>query len=192
MLLQSVEILLQHHLSKKLFHSDTLIKFSFSSSDINPLLLAADATLEFHRVDQNDIRKISLADFYLGDRRLAMEGNEVLVGISIPLKKTDNKVFFQSYKQARRREDSKGIITGAFQLELEQIDSESQQWKIISIRFAFSQMSSKTILAKKTEQQLIGLVWNKQTLNQAFQLLIDEMPLDEHIHGGLIELRFFL
>ena len=192
MLLQSVEILLQHHLSKKLFNSNTLIKFSFSSSDINPLLLVADTTLEFHRADQNDIRKISLADFYLGDHRLAMEGNEVLVGISIPLKKTDNKVFFRSYKQARRRDDSKGIITAAFQLELEQIDGESQQWKIISIRFAFSQMSSKTILAKNTEQQLIGSVWNKQTLNRTFQLLIEEMPLDEHTPGGLIELRFFL
>lgn len=176
----------------KLFYHNILIKFSFSSSDINPLLLAADATLEFHRADGNDIRKISLADFYLGDRRLAMEGNEVLVGIFIPLKKTNNKIFFRSYKQARRRDDSKGIVTGAFQLELGPTDDESQPWKIISIRFAFSQMSSKTILATNTEKQLIGSVWNKQTLNQALQLLTEEMPLNEHTHGGLVELRLSL
>lgn len=166
--------------------------FRIFSSDINPLLLAADAILHLRRADQHDSRKIQLADFYLGDHRLSMEDNEVLIGVEIPLRKCSNRIFFRSYKQARRRDDSKGIITAAFQLELEQADDNDQQWKIVSIRLAFSRMSSKTILATNTEKQLIGLVWNKQTLNQAYQFLIEEMPLNENTHGGLIQLRFVL
>ena len=164
----------------------------FFSSDINPLLLAADAILHFRRANQDESRKMQLDDFYLGDHRLSMDDNEVLIGIEIPLRKTANEIFVRSYKQARRRDDSKGIVTAAFQLELERTYANDQQWKIVSIRLAFSRMSSKTILAKNTEKQLIGLLWNKQTLNQAYQLLIEEMPLDENTLGGLIHLRFVL
>ncbi|CAF1016904.1 unnamed protein product [Adineta steineri] len=159
-------------------------------SDINPILEAAGAILELHRADQTEVRRILLSDFYLGDRRVSMADNEVLVGIHIPLPNSSkNKYFLQSYKQARRRDDSKGIVSGGFQVELEQKNLDNNQWNIVSICFSFGGMASKTIQAKHTQQQLIGLPWTKETINQTYQLLLGEMPLNELSQGGQIEYR---
>jgi xanthine dehydrogenase/oxidase len=149
--------------------------------------MVADAILELHRGDTPEVRKIPLCDFYLGDHRVSIEDNEILVGIHIPLLQTSsNKYFLQSYKQARRRDDSKGIVSAGFQVQLEGINN---QWKILSICFSFGGMASKTIVAKNTQQKLIGLIWNKETINQTYDLLLQEMPLDESFIGGQIQYR---
>lgn len=128
----------------------------------------------------------------MGDRHISIEKNEVLVGIHIPLPNSSNKYFLQSYKQARRRDDSKGIVSAGFQVELEQTNLNDNQWKIISICFSFGGMASKTIIAKNTQQKLIGLFWTKETINQTYELLLQEMPLDQSSPGGLPELRLFI
>ncbi|CAF1547660.1 unnamed protein product, partial [Rotaria sordida] len=160
-----------------------------SISDINPVLEAAGAILELHRADDNKVRKIPLCDFFLGNHRVSMADNEILVAIHIPLEHSSNKCFLRSYKQSRRRDDSKGIVSAAFKIELEKINSFDNQWKIISACFSFGGMASKTILAINTQQQLIGLSWTKQTINIAYDLLLKEMPLDELSPGGQYQYR---
>ncbi|CAF1457701.1 unnamed protein product, partial [Rotaria sordida] len=90
---------------------------------------------------------------------------------------------------ARRRDDSKGIVSAAFKVELEKLNSIDNQWKIISICFSFGGMASKTISPKNIQQQLIGLLWTKQTINQTYELLIKEISLDELSPGGQIQYR---
>ncbi|CAF1173308.1 unnamed protein product [Rotaria sordida] len=158
-------------------------------SDINPVLVAADATLELHRADNTKVRHISLCDFFLGDRRVSMADNEILVGIHIPLVKSSNKYFFRSYKQASRRDDSTGIVSAGFKVQLEQSNLVNDQWKIVSACFSFGGMASKTIQAINTQQQLIGLSWTKETINKTCELLLKEMPLDELSLGGQLEYR---
>ncbi|CAF1261858.1 unnamed protein product [Rotaria sordida] len=160
-----------------------------SISDINPVLEAAGAILELHCADDNKVRKIPLCDFFLGNHRVSMADNEILVAIHIPLERSSNKCFLRSYKQSRRRDDSKGIVSAAFKIELEKINSFDNQWKIISACFSFGGMASKTILAINTQQQLIGLSWTKQTINIAYDLLLKEMPLDELSPGGQYQYR---
>ncbi|CAF4351638.1 unnamed protein product, partial [Rotaria sordida] len=89
----------------------------------------------------------------------------------------------------RRRDDSKGIVSAAFKVELEKLNSIDNQWKIISICFSFGGMASKTISPKNIQQQLIGLLWTKQTINQTYELLIKEISLDELSPGGQIQYR---
>ncbi|CAF1272832.1 unnamed protein product [Rotaria sordida] len=158
-------------------------------SDINPILEAADAILELHRADNEKVRQIHLCDFFLGNRRVSIADNEILVAIHIPLENSSNKYFLRSYKQARRRDDSKGIVSAAFKVELEKIDSIDNQWKIVSACFSFGGMASKTISAINTQQQLIGLLWTKQTINQTYDMLIKEMPLNELSPGGQYQYR---
>ncbi|CAF2744826.1 unnamed protein product [Rotaria sp. Silwood2] len=153
-------------------------------SDINPILVAADATLELHRADSTEVRYIPLCDFFLGDHRVSMADNEVLVAIHIPLVKSSNKYFLRSYKQARRRDDSRGIVSAGFKVQLEQSNLVNSQWQIVSVCFSFGGMASKTIQATNTQQQLIGLSWTKETINQTCELLLKEMPLDELSSGG--------
>ncbi|CAF2705216.1 unnamed protein product [Rotaria sp. Silwood2] len=158
-------------------------------SDINPILEAAGAILELHRADNEKVRQTNLRDFFLGNRRVSIANNEILVAIHIPLKNSSNKYFLRSYKQARRRDDSKGIVSAAFNVELEKIDSIDNQWKIVAACFSFGGMASKTISAINTQQQLIGLPWTKQTINQAYELLIKEMSLDKLSSRGQYQYR---
>ncbi|UJR19997.1 hypothetical protein I4U23_023131 [Adineta vaga] len=156
------------------------------NSDINPILQAAGALLELHRSDSTEVRIISLSEFFLGEYRVAIADNEVLVAIRIPLLNSSNQYFIQSYKQACRRDDSKGIVSAGFQVELE---SEKNQWKIIKICFAFGGVASKTIEAKHTQQALIGSLWTKETINQTNELLLKEIILNETSPGGRIEYK---
>ncbi|CAF3526890.1 unnamed protein product [Rotaria sp. Silwood1] len=159
------------------------------TSDINPVLIAADATLELHRADNTEIQHIRLCDFFLGNRRISMADNEVLVAIHIPLPNSSNKYFLRSYKQARRRDDSKGIVSAGIKVQLEQSNLVNDRWQIVSACFSFGGMASKTIVATSTQQQLIGLPWTKETINQTCESLLKEMPLGELSPGGQPELR---
>jgi hypothetical protein len=118
-----------------------------------------------------------------------MGDNEVLVGIQIPLPNPLYKYFIRSYKQARRRDDSKGIVSAGFRVELKQLNPNDDQWQIISAKVSLSGMTSKTFLAINTEQELIGLSWTRTTINQAFQLLLKEIPLDQSSPGGQFEYK---
>ncbi|CAF2520096.1 unnamed protein product [Rotaria sp. Silwood2] len=159
-------------------------------SDINPVLEAAGAILELHCSDNEKVRHIQLCDFFLGNRRISMADNEILVAIHIPCENSSNKYFLRSYKQARRRDNSKGIVSAAFKVELEKMNfGDKNQWKINSACLSFGGMGSKTILAINTQQNLIGSLWTKQTINQAYELLIKEMPLDELSPGGQHQYR---
>jgi xanthine dehydrogenase/oxidase len=160
-----------------------------SSSDINPILEAAGAVLELRRSDSPEIRQIPLCNFFLGDRRVSMDDDEVLVAIHIPLPSSSNRSFFRSYKQACRRDDSKGIISAGFRVELESLNTVDKQWKIVSVCFAFGGMASKTIEAIDTQKKLIGLTWTKQTINETYDLILKEMPLDEFSPGGRTQYR---
>ncbi|CAF5109530.1 unnamed protein product, partial [Rotaria magnacalcarata] len=130
-------------------------------SDINPVLQAANAILELHHAETNIVRQIPLREFFLGARHISMDENEVLVTIHIPLPDSSVKYFLRSYKQARRRDDSKGIVSAGFQVQLEQSHSSDSQWQVAFACFSFGGMGSTTVMAKITQQNLIGLPWTR-------------------------------
>ena len=120
-----------------------------------------------------------------------MTDDEILVNVHIPLPSPTNKTYLRSYKQARRRDDDIGIVSAGLQVELESINStDQQQWRIVNVRFSFGGMGPTTISAKNTQQELIGQLWSKTTINQACELALKEMPLDELTPGGQPEYRY--
>ena len=151
---------------------------------------AAGTILELHRADSSNARHISLRDFYLGNRRVAMAENEILVGVHIPLPNSSSQTFLRSYKQARRRDDAVGIVSAGLQVQLEQSETANGPWRIVSTCFSFSGMASMTVMAKKTEQELIGLPWTRTTIDTACELILQEMLLDELSPGGQPEYRY--
>ena len=118
MLRQLDEILSQLHQCKFFVTIQKNIHICNSSSDINPILQAANAVLELHRAGSDTARCISLHDFFLGHRRVAMANDEVLVTVRLSLPDSSNKCFLRSYKQAHRRDDSKGIVSAGFMFNL--------------------------------------------------------------------------
>ena len=131
-----------------------------------------------------------MKDFYLGHRQASIEDSEVLVAIHIPVMDPSKKSFLRSYKQARRRDDSKGIVSAGFHVALDRSSAdEKNQWKIDSVCFVFGGMSSKTIVATRTQERFIGAPWNKETIHQAYADLLNELPLDDSSPGGQPEYR---
>ena len=194
MLLRWVAILLMLHLCKIYFHvpRGNKIKFFdvYFSSDINPILHAASATLELHRTEANSARFVPIQDFFLSYRRVAMADDEILINIHIPLPSSNNKTFLRSYKQARRRDDDICIVSAGLRVELESINStDQQQWRIVYACFSFGGMGPTTISVKNTQQKLIGQLWTKATINKACEIAVKEMPLDELTPGGQPEYR---
>ncbi|CAF1603943.1 unnamed protein product, partial [Adineta ricciae] len=85
-----------------------------------------------------------------------------------------------------RRDDSKGVVSAGLQVELKQ---ENDQWKITQICLGFGGVAPKTIEAKGTQQQLVGLSWSRETINLAYDLLLKEIILNESTPGGQIQYK---
>ncbi|CAF3648899.1 unnamed protein product [Rotaria sordida] len=158
-------------------------------SDFNPVLQAAGAILELHRAESTTPRFISLCDFFLGHHRVSMADDEVLVAVHIPLPDPSSKCFLRAFKQARRRDDSKGIVSAGFRVQLEQSDANNGQWHIVSACFSFGGMASSTIMTTNTQQALVGLPWTRTTIVKACEMALNEMPLYEQSPGGQPEYR---
>ncbi|CAF1549076.1 unnamed protein product [Rotaria sordida] len=164
----------------------------YFSSDLNPILQAANASLEFRRVSvDNAERHVLLRDFFLSNRCISITDDEVLIAVHIPIPSSSSKSFLRSYKQARRRDDSSGIVSAGLHVKLEQVknDDNDDEWRIISACFSFGGMASITIMAQQTQKELIGQVWKKTTINKACELMLAEFPLNEFTPGGQCKYR---
>lgn len=168
----------------------TIVHLSFASSDINPVLQAAGALLELHCADSTTSRYVSLRDFFLGYRRVAMADSEILVNVYIPIPKLSSKTFLRSYKQARRRDAAVGIVSAGLQVQVEQSDLANDQWHIVSACFSFGGIAPTTSMAKNTQQELVELTWTRATIDKACESVLKEMPLDELSPGGQPEYRY--
>ena len=46
----------------------------------------------------------------------------------------------------------------------------NDQWRIVSAVFSFGGMASSTIVAKNTQQELIGKLWSRETIDRALSI----------------------
>ncbi|XP_072388344.1 xanthine dehydrogenase-like isoform X1 [Diabrotica undecimpunctata] len=151
-------------------------------SDMIPILMAAKAKLELVS-KQNGTRKVILDNnFFVGYRKSILKPQEILLSIYIPY--TKEYQYFEAFKQARRREDDIAIVNEAVNVSF-----KPQSDLIEEINFGIGGMSFKTVSAPKTEGKLNGLPWNKTTLELAFNILLQDLPLDPDAPGGMVSYR---
>ncbi|CAF1120655.1 unnamed protein product [Rotaria sp. Silwood1] len=82
------------------------------SSELNSILQTANASLEFRRVYvSNAERPLLLRNFFFPNRRISKTHDKVLFAVHTPIPSSSSKSFLRSYKQARRRDDSSGIVS---------------------------------------------------------------------------------
>lgn len=150
-------------------------------SDLNPIFIAANVELELR--NKTGVRIVNFNDkFFTGYRRNIVKPDEILVSVLIPYTKENQ--YFYAYKQARRRDDDIAIVNSAINVILnEKINS------IEYINLAFGGMAPTTVSAPKTSQALVGLPWNKETLEKAFDNLMEDLPLAPDAPGGMINYR---
>ncbi|KAL4716333.1 hypothetical protein ACJJTC_006695 [Scirpophaga incertulas] len=151
-------------------------------SDLNPILMAAGAILNV--ISGEGTRRIVVDErFFTGYRRTAVADDEIVVSIEIPY--TSDLQYFESYKQARRKEDDISIVTASFNIIFKTIDK-----KIVSdAKLCFGGMAQKTLIAKKSSKLLIGRRWDDQMLFDLLNSLAQELNLDISVPGGMAEYR---
>ncbi|KAJ7379815.1 hypothetical protein OS493_012562 [Desmophyllum pertusum] len=102
--------------------------------------------------------------------------SEVLINILIPFTKKHEHVF--AFKQARRREDDIAIVNTAMRVLLEK-ETNSSSWKIMDCSFSFGGLAPTTVMAKR----------NESIVQEACQLLAEDLPLAPGAPGGQVEYR---
>ncbi|XP_055644800.1 xanthine dehydrogenase isoform X2 [Toxorhynchites rutilus septentrionalis] len=151
-------------------------------SDLNPIFNAAGIELEVASLD-GGVRKVHMGDgFFTGYRRNVIRPDEVLVSLILP--KTNEHRHFIAHKQAKRRDDDIAIVNGAFNVLFKPNTDIIEE-----IHLAFGGMAPTTVLATKTASALIGKRWNRELVEMANDMLVNEMPLSPSAPGGMILYR---
>lgn len=151
-------------------------------SDLNPIFMASEVEFELQSKNRG-VRKVIMNEkFFTGYRRNLVEKDEILLSITIPQTKTNQ--YFYAYKQARRRDDDIAIVNSAINVTF-----EDNSLIIKNINLAFGGMAPTTVSAEKTKQSLIGLPWNQETLELAYEYLMEDLPLAPSAPGGMIQYR---
>uniref|UniRef100_A0A7R9U4K0 FAD-binding PCMH-type domain-containing protein n=1 Tax=Pinguiococcus pyrenoidosus TaxID=172671 RepID=A0A7R9U4K0_9STRA len=155
-------------------------------SDMNPMLMAADATLVLHSLSSG-VRELPVREFFMSYRKTALRPDEVIVHIRVPL--SERYEIFMPFKQARRREDDISIVTGGIRICYA---PEEGEWKVTRARLCFGGMAAVTKAAIKTEDFLVGKTWSPELVREATQVLTEELRLPDSVPGGQAEYRVAL
>lgn len=151
-------------------------------SDMNPLLLAVNATVIARSAKEE--QAIPMDSMLLGYRKTALPEGSVITEIHIPLPPPDVLEITKSYKQAKRKDDDIAIVTAGFCVRL---DGEG---RVIHITLAYGGMAPTTVLAHQAEASLNGKNWNdKKTLYDALHAVAMDFNLPYAVPGGMATYR---
>lgn len=151
-------------------------------SDLNPLLMAAGATLTLCSEERGERQVVMDQSFFTGYRRNIVLPDEILLSVHIPYTKEGE--YFFGYKQAKRRDDDIAIVNAGMKVIFEH---ESAVVKKIDL--AFGGMAPTTVMALSTMKNLVGRKWEPLLLEEATTLLLEDLPLPPSAPGGMIEYR---
>ena len=134
-------------------------------------------------MSHNKTRTVRMDEnFYTGYRRNIVAHDEVLVSIKVPY--TSENQYFNAFKQARRRDDDIAIVNSAFWFDLNE-----QSKTITDITMSFGGMAPTTVMALKTMQNLKGKQWTSKTIEEACEVLLEDLPLPPGVPGAMVRYR---
>lgn len=149
-------------------------------SDLNPVLVAADAVLVAKSLDKETL--IPMAEFFKGYRTTALPADAIIASIRIPV--TREREFFRAYKQAKRKDDDIAIVNAALRVKL------SEASTVESVSLVYGGMAPFTISAKNAVASLEGKAWkDPATLEGAMHALEQDFDLKFGVPGGMATYR---
>jgi xanthine dehydrogenase small subunit len=147
--------------------------------DTIPCLMALDATIVLQ--SKRGIRRVKADRFITGYRKTAMEKDEVIAAIEIPLLKDGTT--FTAYKLSKRFDQDISTVIGAYRLRVE-------NGKVADLRAAYGGMAATTARAKQVEATLTGKPWTADALKDVDALIAqDFQPMTDHRGTGAYRLR---
>ncbi|MCP3143152.1 xanthine dehydrogenase molybdopterin binding subunit [Pyxidicoccus xibeiensis] len=146
--------------------------------DMAPVLLALDASLVLASAQGE--RGMPLADFFLAYRKTALRPDEVVRHIVIPHPSipADGRRLSDSFKVSKRRELDISIVAAGFRVEL---DADGA---VRRARLAYGGVAATPIRARRTEEQLTGQPWTRETVERVLPVLAGELSPISDLRGG--------
>lgn len=152
-------------------------------SDMNPVLLAAGATLTCKSTAKGTFT-LPLSSFFIGYRTTTLPADAVITDIHVPLPEPGSLQITKAYKQAKRKDDDIAIVTAAFCIRL------SKDGLVEHVKLAYGGMAPKTVEAAKTMGFLLGMKWHdSKTLDDAMSSLASDFNLRYGVPGGMATYR---
>ncbi|XP_020224750.1 xanthine dehydrogenase 1 [Cajanus cajan] len=153
-------------------------------SDLNPLWMAARA--KFRIIDtKGNIRTVLAENFFLpGYRKVDLASGEILLSIFLPWNRTYE--FVKEFKQSHRRDDDIAIVNAGIRVHLQE---HSEKWVVADASIFYGGVAPYSIAATKTKEFLIGKIWDQDLLQNALEVLQNDILLREDAPGGMVEFR---
>lgn len=152
-------------------------------SDLNPLWVATNSVFTCIGEGTSE-RQVAAKDFYLGYRKIDLQGHEVLSQVFIPF--TQRYEYVKEYKQAHRRDDDIAIVNAGMRVRLEPTPGG---WVVRDAHISYGGVAPKTISAPATIAALVGGVWGQQLLQKALEAVARDVAIDANAPGGMVEFR---
>lgn len=152
-------------------------------SDLNPVLYACKSILHISSV--TGTRQLSVSDFFLSYRNVALKPQEVITGVFIPF--TAQHEYTEAFKQARRRDDDIAIVNAGMRVLL--APQADGSFTVTEASLVYGGVGVTPIFAKQASAGLIGQVWGPNVVAVASKLLEADVPLSSNTPGGMVEYR---
>jgi xanthine dehydrogenase small subunit len=147
--------------------------------DTIPCLMALDAAITLRST--RGAREVKADDFILAYRKTALEKDEIIEKITIPLLKAGTD--FTVYKLSKRFDQDISTVIGAFRLRVE-------NGKVDELRAAYGGMAATTSRAKHVEAALTGKPWTAAIAKNVDALIAkDFQPMTDHRGTDAYRLR---
>ncbi len=142
--------------------------------DTLPVLMAYRARVVV--ASESGEREFPLEEFITGYRQTALQQDEIITRIILPLPEKD--ILVKSYKISRRRDVDISTLSGGFRLQLD------ENRRVKDVVLAFGGMAAYTRRALLTEKALRGQVWNRDTVEAAARKLEDDFQPISDVRGS--------
>ncbi|XP_071527934.1 xanthine dehydrogenase/oxidase [Panulirus ornatus] len=151
-------------------------------SDLNPLLMAAGATLTLCSAAGGEREVVMDQNFFTGYRRNIVRPEEILLTVHVPYTQEDE--YFLGYKQARRRDDDIAIVNAGLKVRIQPGSNI-----VTRLKLAFGGMAPTTVMALNTMEKLVGLPWDASLLESGTSFILQDLPVSPSAPGGMVEYR---
>ncbi|XP_043851338.1 aldehyde oxidase 3-like isoform X1 [Dromiciops gliroides] len=150
-------------------------------SDLNPVLGVGNCVLNL--ATKEGTQQLPLNDHFLaGSPDANLTSEQVLVSVFIPLSKKWE--FVSAFRQAQRQQNALAIVNSGMRVHFK--DGTNI---IMDLNILYGGVSSATVSANKSCQQLIGRAWNEEMLDEACRLVLDEVTIPGSSSGGMVEYK---
>jgi xanthine dehydrogenase small subunit len=147
--------------------------------DTIPCLMALDATVMLR--SKRGVRGVTADEFIIGYRKTAMDKDEIIAAIEIPLLEPGTS--FTTYKLSKRFDQDISTVIGAYRLRVD-------NGKVAELRAAYGGMAATTARAKHVEAAVTGKPWTAETLIGVDALIAqDFQPMTDHRGTDAYRLR---